>query len=55
MKDLPGFLSRELDFYLKNDVLNLDDVANAGLGMSEGSFQQMRLIKAVGSQIIDFL
>ncbi len=54
-KDLSGFLSRELDFYLKNDVLNLDDVANAGLNMAEGWFQQMRLIKAVGSQIIDFL
>ena len=54
-KDLPGFLSRELDFYLKNEVLNLDDVANAGLDMAEGWFQQMRLIKAVGSQIIDFL
>ena len=54
-KDLPGFLSRELDFYLKNEVLNLDDIANAGLDMAEGWFQQMRLIKAVGSQIIDFL
>ena len=54
-KDLPGFLSRELDFYLKNEVLNLNDIANAGLDMAEGWFQQMRLIKAVGSQIIDFL
>ena len=54
-KDLSGFLSRELDFYLKNEVLNLDDIANAGRDMAEGWFQQMRLIKAVGSQIIDFL
>ena len=54
-KDLPGFLSRELDFYLKNEVLNLDNLAAAGLDMAEGWFQQMRLIKAVGSQIIDFL
>ena len=54
-KDLPRFLSRELDFYLKNEVLNLDDVTNAGLDMAAGWFQQMRLIKAVGSQIIDFL
>ena len=54
-KDLSGFLSRELDFYLKNEVLNLDDVTNAGQDMAEGWFQQMRLIKAVGSQIIDFL
>ena len=54
-KDLPGFLSRELDFYLKNEVLNLDDVANAGRDVAEGWFQQMRLIKAVGSRITDFL
>ena len=26
-KDLGGFLRRELDFYLKNEVLNLDDLA----------------------------
>ena len=54
-KDLSGFLSQELDFFLKNEVLNLDNLATAGQGMSEGWFQQMRLTKAVGSQIIDFL
>ena len=54
-KDLSGFLGRELDFYLKNEVLNLDNLARAGQGTSEGWFQQMRLTKAVGSQIIDFL
>ena len=26
-KDLKGFLTRELDFYLKNEVLNLDEMA----------------------------
>ena len=54
-KDLSGFLNRELDFYLKNEVLNLDNLAAAGQGMTEGWFQQLRLTKAVGSQIIDFL
>ena len=54
-KDLAGFLFRELDFYLKNEVLNLDDITNAGQDMAESWFQQMRLIKAVGCQIIDFL
>ena len=29
-KDLKGFLSRELDFYLKNEVLNLGDMEAAG-------------------------
>ena len=54
-KDLAGFLNRELDFYLKNDVLNLDNLAVAGQDMAEGWFQQMRLTKAVGGRIIDFL
>ena len=54
-KNLSEFLNRELDFYLKNEVLNLNHIDNAGLDMAESWFQQMRLIKAVGSQIIDFL
>ena len=54
-KDLAGFLNRELDFYLKNEVLNLDNLAVAGQDMAEGWFQQMRLTKAVGGKIIDFL
>ena len=54
-KDLRGFLNRELDFYLKNEVLNLDDLAVAGLGVGEAEFQIMRLVKSVGGAIIDFL
>ena len=54
-KDLRGFLSRELDFYLKNEVLNLDNLEAAGERAADGWFQQMRLIKSVGSEIIDFL
>ena len=54
-KDLSGFLNRELDFYLKNEVLNLDNLVTAGQDMTEGWFQQMRLTKAVGGKIIDFL
>jgi len=54
-KDLKGFLSRELDFYLKNEVLNLDEMEAAGIGRSEGWFQVMRVIKATGGHIIDFL
>jgi adenine-specific DNA-methyltransferase len=54
-KDLKGFLSRELDFYLKNEVLNLDELEAAGEGLSEGWFQLLRLIKRVGLRIIEFL
>jgi adenine-specific DNA-methyltransferase len=54
-KDLKGFLSRELDFYLKNEVLNLEEMESSGESLSEGWFQLMRLIKRVGNHIIDFL
>ena len=54
-KDLKGFLARELDFYLKNEVLNLDEMTAIGENMVGGWFQMMRVIKVVGGQIIDFL
>ena len=54
-KDLKGFLSRELDFYLKNEVLSLDEMEAAGEARADGWFQVMRVIKAIGGRIIDFL
>ncbi len=54
-KDLRAFLQRELDFYLKNEVLNLDNLQTAGEQAAEGWFQQLRLIKVIGGQIIEFL
>ena len=54
-KDLSGFLKRELDFYLKNEFLNLDDLTAAGQNAAEGRFQQMLLIRSVGGKVIDFL
>ena len=54
-KDLKGFLSRELDFYLKNEVLNLDEMESAGEDRADGWFQILRVIKAVGGRIVEFL
>lgn len=54
-KDLKSFLSRELDFYLKNEVLNLEEMEAAGEGLAESWFQLMRLIKRIGLIIIEFL
>jgi len=54
-KDLKGFLSRELDFYLKNEVLNLEELEAAGEHLAEGWFQLLRLIKRIGLRIIEFL
>ena len=54
-KDLKGFLTRELDFYLKNEVLSLDEMEASGEERSETWFQTMRAIRSVGGQIVDFL
>lgn len=54
-KDLAGFLDRELDFYLKNEVLGLDEIEAGGEARAEGWFQMLRAIKSVGGRIIEFL
>lgn len=54
-KDLKNFLTGELDFYLKNEMLHLDELSVAGEQRSEGWFQELRLIKTIGNQIIDLL
>ena len=54
-KDLNGFLNRELDFYLKNEVLGLDELEAGGEARAEGWFQLLRVIRAVGTRIIEFL
>ena len=54
-KHLKAFLSGELDFYLKNEVLNLDEMETAGEDRAEGWFQITRAIKTVGVRIIEFL
>ena len=54
-KDLKGFLTRELDFYLKNEVLNLDELEAGDDARAEGWFQIMRAVKAIGGRVIEFL
>lgn len=54
-KDLGGFLSRELDFYIKNEVMHLDDVDTTDERKAETWLAQVRAIKRVGKVIIDFL
>ncbi len=54
-KDLRGFLERELDFYLKNEVLNLEEVLAGDDGRAEGWFQLMQVIRRIALRIIAFL
>jgi adenine-specific DNA-methyltransferase len=55
-KDLGGFLRRELDFYIKNEVMNLDDVQNASaFGDIEKSLRMIQCLRAIAQEIIEFL
>lgn len=54
-KDLKGFLNRELDFYLKNEVLGLDEMEAGGESRAAGWFQLLHTIKSIGRTIIAFL
>ena len=54
-KDLGGFLRRELDFYLKSDVLNLDDLALGDAARLNRALARMRAVRHVADKIITFL
>jgi adenine-specific DNA-methyltransferase len=53
---LRGFLRRELDFFLKNEVLLLDELLNAeNPELATQRVLQGHIIRKVGEDIIDFL
>ena len=54
-KDLGGFLRRELDFYIKNEVMHLDDIENETAPRVEQYLSKIRAIRRVAGTIIDFL
>ena len=54
-KDLGGFLRRELDFYIKNEVMRLDDIENADVPTVESYLTKIRILRKISHKIIDFL
>ncbi|MFN6195516.1 MAG: site-specific DNA-methyltransferase, partial [Planctomycetota bacterium] len=54
-KDLGGFLRRELDFYIKNEVMHLDDVENETAPRVEQYLSKIKVIRKIAGKIIDFL
>ena len=54
-KDLHGFLTRELDFFIKSEVLHLEDLDTESEARVETYLAKVRAIKRVGKIIIDFL
>nr|HBQ25531.1 site-specific DNA-methyltransferase [Syntrophomonas sp.] len=54
-KDLGGFLSRELDFYLKNEVFFIDDIDKRDPFFFQQSISKVKVIKKIALKIIAFL
>jgi adenine-specific DNA-methyltransferase len=55
-KDLGGFLRRELDFYIKNEVINLDDVQGAeAFSAIEKNLRMIQCLRAIALDLIAFL
>ncbi|MCS6295367.1 MAG: site-specific DNA-methyltransferase [Nitrospira sp.] len=54
-KDLGGFLRRELDFYIKNEVMHLDDVENETSPRVEQYLSKIKVIRKIAGKIIAFL
>lgn len=54
-KDLGGFLSREMDFYIKNEILYLDDINTKQADFFVAQLSKVKAIKVVAGKIIDFL
>ncbi|GAB1455866.1 site-specific DNA-methyltransferase [Spirochaetota bacterium] len=65
-KDLGGFLHRELDFYIKNEVMLLDDFVPERLDLSDAELEiharankdilkKVATLRKIASKLIDFL
>ena len=54
-KDLRGFLNRELDFYIKAEIMHLDDLDTDNEVKVNAYLDKVKAIKKVGRTIIDFL
>lgn len=54
-KDVGTFLRRELDFYIKNEVMHLDDIESESLLRVDQYLARIRAIRRIAYKIIDFI
>jgi adenine-specific DNA-methyltransferase len=54
-KDLGGFLRRELDFYVKNEVMHLDDIENETASRVDQYLSKIKVIRRIAGKVIEFL
>jgi adenine-specific DNA-methyltransferase len=54
-KNLASFLGTELDFYIKNEIVHLDDIESESAARVEQYLAKVRAIRSIAHKIIDFL
>ena len=55
-KDLRGFLTRELDFYIKNEMMHLDDIADAtAFRQIETNLRKIQTVRVIALELIAFM
>ncbi|MFO0857235.1 MAG: DNA methyltransferase [Phycisphaerales bacterium] len=54
-KDLGRFLRRELDFFIKNEVMHLDDIESDTAPRVEQYLSKIKALRAIAGKVIEFL
>lgn len=54
-KNLGAFLRRELDFYVKNELMHLDDIESDTAPRVEQYLSKIKVVRRIAGKIIDFL
>lgn len=54
-KDLGNFLERELDFFIKNEVMFLDDIEYASFAVTEQQLKKVKIIRSIAKKVIRML
>lgn len=54
-KDLGGFLRDELDYYIQNEILDTDELVEAGTDRDPRSLLRARVVREIADRIITFL
>jgi len=54
-KDLGGFMRRELDFYIKNEIMRLDDIESADAADVQDYLKRIQVLRRIARPIIEFL
>jgi len=54
-KDLGKFLRRELDFFIKNEIMHLDNIENETVPKVEQYLSKIKVIRKIAHKLIDFL